>query len=128
MGRSAWGVMASVLVALVLLVAGVSKLAAPAAWRSQSEGLGVPWVLARPMPLVELGLGALLMVQLQRHAVAWCAVVLLAVFTGLLLLRLAQGRRPPCACFGSLSSRPIGARHLARNAALLALATLAATL
>jgi hypothetical protein len=32
-----------VMAAVVLLVAGVSKLARPAQWRSQAAGLGVPW-------------------------------------------------------------------------------------
>lgn len=128
MGRSAWGAVAAVLVAGVLLVAGVSKLAQPAQWRSQSQGLGAPLPVAMVMPYVELGLGALLLVQFQRHVVAWLAVALFASFTGLLALRLAQGRRPPCACFGSLSSKPIGPGHLVRNAIFIGLALLAATL
>ena len=128
MSRSAWGAAASVMVAVVLLVAGVSKVARPTEWRSQSQGLGVPWVLARVVPFVEIVLGALLLVQVQRHAVAWCAVVLFGVFTGLLLVRLAQGRRPPCACFGSLSSKPIGPGHVARNVVFIVVALVAATL
>jgi hypothetical protein len=49
--------------------------------------------------------------------------VLLA-FTSLLILRLSQGRRPPCACFGAWSAKPIGWRDVARNTAFLALASL----
>ncbi len=122
------GVVAALLVVVVLLVAGVSKLATPAQWRSQSNGLGVPWSVAQFVPFIELALGALLLVQVQRHVVAWLAVALFAGFTALLALRLAQGKRPPCACFGSLSSKPIGASHLARNAVFIAAAVLAATL
>ena len=128
MSRSAWGAAASVMVAVVLLVAGVSKVARPTEWRSQSQGLGVPWVLARVVPFVEIVLGALLLVQVQRPLVAWCAAVLFAAFTGLLGLRLAQGRRPPCACFGSLSAKPIGPGHMLRNALFILLALLAALL
>ena len=122
------GVVAAVVVAAVLLLAGVLKLARPSEWRTQAAGLGVPQVLAATVPFVEIGLGAALLVQWQRHAVAWVAVALFAAFTALLGLRLAQGRRPPCACFGSLSSRPIGAVHIVRNIGLLAMGVLAATL
>ena len=128
MSQSSWGVAVSLVVAAVLLVAGVAKLAQPAQWSSQSAGLGVPRSLAIVAPYVELALGALLLVQLQRHLIAWLAVALFGSFTALLALRLAQGKRPPCACFGSLSSKPIGPGHLARNAVLIALAVLAATL
>jgi len=73
-------------------------------------------------------LGALLLVQLQRSVVAWCAIALFAAFTVLLAVRLAQGKRPPCACFGSLSARPIGPGHLVRNALFIAVAVAAALL
>lgn len=128
MSQSSWGVVAAVIVAVVLLVAGVSKLARPAQWRSQADGLGVLPVLAAVVPFVELAIGALLLVQLQRHVVAWFAVALFVAFTALLGLRLAQGKRPPCACFGSLSSKPIGPGHLARNAAFIVIALLATML
>ena len=115
-------------VAGVLLVAGVLKLARPSEWRAQSAGLGVPKLVASSVPFVEIGVGAVLLVQWQRHAFAWAAVALFAAFTALLGLRLAHGERPPCACFGALSSRPIGAGHLARNAVFIVISVLAATL
>ena len=40
--------------------------------------------------------------------------------------RLAEGRRPPCACFGALSRRPVGPGSVVRNVVLIALALLAA--
>ncbi len=128
MSRSAWGLVAAIVVAAVLLIAGVLKLARPAEWRTQATGLGVPALLANVVPFVEIALGAALLVQWQRHGVAWAAVALFGAFTGLLGLRLAQGQRPPCACFGSLSSRPIGAGHIARNAVFIALTVFAAVL
>lgn len=128
MSAHAVGVAAAVVVAVVLLVSGVAKVASPHEWRSQSAGLGVPWTVARVVPFVEVGLGALLLVQWQRPLVAWCAVALLGSFTVLIGVRLAQGRHPPCACFGTWSSRPIGAGHLVRNAAFIAAAVLAAVL
>jgi uncharacterized membrane protein YphA (DoxX/SURF4 family) len=120
--------MAALVVAVVLLVAGVSKLARPAEWRSQARGLGVPGLVSAVVPFVEVLLGALLLVQVQRHVVAWLAVGLFGAFTALLALRLAQGQHPPCACFGSLSSKPIGLSHVARNVALICLGVAAALL
>lgn len=120
------GAVAAVVTGLVLLVAAVTKLGAPAAWRTQAADLGVPPVLAAVVPYVEAALGALLLVQFQRAIVAWCAVALLAAFTVLLVVRLAQGRRPPCACFGSLTSKPIGPASVARNVVFIAVAVMAA--
>ena len=128
MSQSDWGVVAALSVAAVLLIAGVSKLAQASQWRAQAAGLGVPRPIALVVPFFEVGLGACLLVQLQRHLMAWLALALFGAFSVLLALRLAQGKRPPCACFGSLSSKPIGPWHLARNAVLIGLALLAATL
>lgn len=122
------GVVAAVVTGLVLLVAAITKLAAPAAWRAQASDLGVPSAVSSVVPYVEALLGALLLVQFQRPVVAWCAVALLVSFTGLLVVRLAQGRRPPCACFGALTPRPIGPASVARNATFIAVAVLAAIL
>jgi uncharacterized membrane protein YphA (DoxX/SURF4 family) len=122
------GVVAAVLTAAVLLLSGVAKLGGAYEWRSQSEELGVPWPVAWIVPYVEVTLGALLLVQWQRHVVAWCAVALLSSFTVLIIVRLAQGRRAPCACFGEWSDRPLGVGHLARNAVLIAVAVMAAVL
>lgn len=122
------GVAAALLVAAVFLVAGVSKVADPHRWRSEASGMGVSGLVVTVTPWFELVLGALLAVQLQRHVVAWLAVALLVAFTVLLVVRLAQGQRPVCACFGSLSQRPIGASNVVRNAVFIALAVLAALL
>ena len=122
------GVIAAVVVAIVLLVAGVSKLAQPAAWRAQASGMGVPASVAAGVPFVELAIGAALLAQVQRHVFAWLAAGLFVAFSALLALRLAQGQHPPCACFGSLSARPLGPGHLLRNAAFIAFAVAAAML
>ena len=122
------GIAAAVVVAAVLLLAGVLKLARSDEWSVQAAGLGVPAVVATLVPFVEIGLGAALVVQWQRHPLAWAAVALFVAFTAVLIARLAQGQHPPCACFGALSSRPIGAAHIARNVVFITVAVLAATL
>lgn len=120
------GVVAAVVVAVVLLVAGISKLSSPHRWRDEASDLGVHVAVATPVPYVEVVLGALLLVQLQRSIVAWVALALFVGFTALLVVRLAQGRRPRCACFGSLSAAPIGVSHVVRNLLFIALALVAA--
>jgi uncharacterized membrane protein YphA (DoxX/SURF4 family) len=122
------GVVAALATAVVLLLSGVAKVSGPGEWRAQSAGLGVPWPLARPVPYVELVVGSLLLVQWQRHLMAWCAAALFAVFTVLIIVRLAQGRRPPCACFGAWSARPIGQGHVVRNLCFIAVSVTAAVL
>lgn len=128
MSSATLGAIASVVTGAVFLVSGVSKLASPQSWRAGADGMGVPWALARPVPLVEVGVGAALVVVWQRGALAWLAVAMLLAFTALLALRLSQGSRPVCACFGSWSAQPIGPRHVARNVVFLVVALAAALL
>ena len=86
-------------------------------WRTQAAELGVPGFSRRVCcRIVELGVGALLVAQIARRPWPSLPVSLLVAFTALLVVRLAQGRRPPCACFGGLSSKPIGWSNVARNA------------
>ena len=113
---------ASVVLGLVFLLSGMLKVSAPQHWRSQSVGLGVPRSLATVVPFVELVVGALLVAQIARRPVALVAAALLVGFTTLLVVRLVQGQRPPCACFGAWTTKPIGWRNVVRNAVLLALA------
>ena len=128
MSRSTWGAVAAVVVGVVFLVAAVTKLARPAAWRTQSADLRVPWPVAAVVPYVEAVVGALLVVQAMRHAVAWAAAALLVAMTALLAGRLAQGEHPPCACFGAWSASPISMRHVVRNLVFIAVAVMAAVL
>ncbi len=115
-------VLASLLLGAVFLLSGILKVSAPREWRTQSAALGVPGFLAVVVPIVELLIGALLVAQIGRRPAALCAGALLVAFTGLLVVRLCQGRRPPCACFGALSTKPIGWGDVARNAGFLAIA------
>lgn len=116
---------ASIVVGAAFLVAGGSKLAAGPAWPAQAAGLGAPAVVVPVLPWIELAVGAALVLRLARPIPAIAAIVLLVAFSGLIALRLSQGRRPACACFGAWSAEPIGPIHLVRNAGLLASAVLA---
>lgn len=117
---------AAVLVGAAFLIAGGAKVAAGPAWPQQAAALGAPRLVVPFMPWLEILVGAALCAQLARPAVASVAIAMLLAFSGLLVLRLSQGRRPPCACFGSWSAKPLGWQDLVRNAVLLALAFVAA--
>lgn len=119
-------VVAAVILGVVFLTAGVSKFAARERWPDQAAALGVRRGLATVVPPLEIGLGALLVAQIARGAVAIVAAVVLVVFTGLILIRITEGHRPPCACFGAWSATPLGAVHIVRNLALIVIAAVAA--
>ena len=122
---SAVGLVASVLLGFVFLVSGGSKIAAGPAWPEQAAGLGAPSIVVPVLPWVEIVLGATLVMQVAPVAAAATALVVLAAFTALIIRRLAQGRHPPCACFGAWSAKPLGAGHVARNAVFMVLGVLA---
>jgi uncharacterized membrane protein YphA (DoxX/SURF4 family) len=122
---SAVGLVASILLGLVFLVSGASKLAAGPAWPEQARALGAPSFVVPVLPWFELVLGAVLVMQLAPTLAAAAALVVLVGFTALLLRRLAEGRHPPCACFGAWSSKPLGRGHVVRNLGFIALAAVA---
>ena len=121
------GDVAAVVLGGVFAVSGVAKLSSPDAWRTQSIQLDVPPIAAAIVPYVEVGLAGLLIAGVFRQPTAVVGVCLLVAFTAFLIVRIRQGRRPACACFGSLRSRPIGWGHVARNAVFIAVGIVAAT-
>ena len=116
---------ASIIVGVAFAVAGGSKIAAGESWPAQARGLGAPTWTIPFVPWVEIVVGALLIVQAVPPWPAVAALVMLVAFTALIVNSLAHGRRPPCACFGAWSAKPIGPAHLARNAILIALTVVA---
>ena len=120
------GALAAVAVGIAFVVAGAAKVAIGPRWLAQAREFGVAPQLAQFVPWWELVVGAMLAAQIARSILAWFAVATLVVFSGMVALQLSRGRHPPCACFGAWSPRPIGARTLVRNAALIALALVAA--
>lgn len=117
---------AAVVLGVVFLISGGTKIASHADWTRLSAEFGAPWIVRVTLPWVELILGALLIVQIGRPVVALAALVLLAAFTIAIVVRLRQGRHPQCACFGAWSSRPLGWGHVVRNLALMVVAVVAA--
>lgn len=119
------GVVASVIVGVAFVVAGASKVAAGPSWPATAREMGAPPFTIPFVPWVEIAVGAALVAQLAVPIPAIAALALLGAFTALILVRLSQGDRPPCACFGAWSAEPLGRTHVVRNAVLLLLAVLA---
>jgi uncharacterized membrane protein YphA (DoxX/SURF4 family)/peroxiredoxin len=121
---------ARLLVAAVLGLAGLAKLADREGARRAVHEFGVPARLVRPLglliPLAELGIAAGLVPGASARAAAAAAATLLAIFSGAVTVVLVRGRRPDCHCFGRLHSAPAGWQTLARIGALAAIATLVA--
>lgn len=93
---------------LVLLVAGLSKLAdVPEFIRSLGTWTLIPgWgrvVIGFSVPLVELGLGlGWFVLAPQRRRLAVAAILMLLVFSGMYGAHLALGVRPDCGCLGKI--------------------------
>jgi uncharacterized membrane protein YphA (DoxX/SURF4 family) len=119
------GVVAGVVVGVAFVAAGVLKLVEGRAWLKQAVDMEVSRPVARVVPYVEIVVGALLAAQVFTPWPAIAALVMLVIFTVVIARRLLDGTRPPCACFGSRSKRPLGAYHVVRNLALMAAAVLA---
>ena len=122
---AAAGLVASILLGLVFVVSGGSKVAAGPAWPEQARALGAPPPVVSVLPWLEIVLGAILVVQLAPVVAAVTALVVLVAFTALIVRRLSEGEHPPCACFGTWSTKPLGRGHVARNIGFMALGVLA---
>lgn len=116
----------SAIVGATFVYAGVSKLLAGREWPRAARALGVPALVAVVVMVAEIvvGLGVVLG-DSWRNEFLVAAGSMLVAFTALLLVQLARGVRPPCACFGGASRRPIGARDIVRNVSLLLLVIVA---
>lgn len=108
-------------VGVVVALAGAMKLVDRRRWLEDAARQRLwPWV-AQVVPVVELALGAALIVLSPSPAVLGATTLLILVFTAFLLAQVAAGSQVPCACFGARSSRPPSMRDVARNIGLMAL-------
>lgn len=124
------GTLAALSLAAVLAIAAVAKLRHPddTAREFAQLRLPLPHRLATVVPAVELVAAATLLMRPMVGALV--AGLLLVSFT-LVLVEVLQNREPDsepvsCACFGSLSRRPVSTTTVARNIGLLSLAGLSA--
>ncbi|HYV60652.1 MAG TPA: MauE/DoxX family redox-associated membrane protein [Acidimicrobiia bacterium] len=121
---------ARVTVAFVLAYAAFAKLHEAARLPGQMRAIGVPAPLsvaaAVVVPTVELVIALALLGFPYSPVPAFAAIVLLALFTGVVIANLAGEDRKPCPCFGAVAvDRPVSSLALVRNAWLLALAIIA---
>jgi len=118
------------LLAGVFALASVSKLADLRGSRAAVVGFGVPERVAHELgtvlPFAELAIAAALLPAGSAREGALGAGALLAVFIAAIARSMSRGEAPDCHCFGQLHSEPAGARTLARNLLLLALAAFVA--
>ena len=116
-------------VGAVFVFAGVSKLALGPSWLVQARDLGVPRTaipLVRFIPWLEIAIGLGLIAEIFEAIMIIVAIAMLIGFTTLIVRQLLQGHRPPCACFGRRSIRPIGWSNVTRNLVLIGLLVAAA--
>jgi hypothetical protein len=117
---------ARLVLAAVFCASGVAKILDRTGTRATAAAFGVPAPLAGavaiPLPAAELLVAAALIPASSAALAGWAALALLAVFSAVVAVSLARGRRPDCRCFGQFTTAPIGGRTLARNAALAAVA------
>ena len=116
---------AAVVLGLLFVLSGAAKVARRGQWLTDAAALGTPRPVAVVVPWVEIALGALLVARVGLPWTAVAVLVLLAAFNGLLLVRLDDDVRLPCACFGAWSARPVSWWSVGRNVALGVLALVA---
>ena len=120
--------LARILLGLALLVAAVTKIASGSRWVDQAFDVGVTRWLAVTLPWLELVVGATVVSGLAEPWPAVVAVAMLVAFTVWIVIHLAHGQHPPCACFGALSAAPLSWWQVARNGGLIGLGLLSFTL
>jgi thiol-disulfide isomerase/thioredoxin len=112
--------------ALVLVVAALAKLADRSGSREAVKAFGVPESLAGwtagLLPLAELTAGVLILITAASRIGAGLSLVLFVAFSAGITRSIVRGEAPDCHCFGQLHSAPAGPRTLLRNIGLAALA------
>ncbi|MBS1807097.1 MAG: redoxin domain-containing protein [Acidobacteria bacterium] len=114
--------------AIVFVVAGLTKLADREGARQALAGFGVPngltTLLVWLLPITEI----IVALALLPLSIAWFgsigALVLLSAFLVGISVNLARGNAPDCHCFGQLHSEPVSWKVFVRNVVLAAMAAL----
>jgi methylamine dehydrogenase accessory protein MauD len=118
--------LARLLLAVVFVVAGLTKLVDLAGSRKALRDFGVPAMFVTPfavlLPLTELAVAVALILNASAWWGAIGALVLLLLFIAAISYNLSRGRTPDCHCFGQLHSAPAGWPTLIRNLVLAAFA------
>lgn len=119
------GAVAGLIVGLVLVVSGIAKLS-DRGWKERERALGTtPWVLPFIAP-IEIVIGALVAVRVNRLVLGFAAGALFCAFTFFLILKWDERRGESCDCFGAWSKKPVSWKTIARNVVLIAGSVVAA--
>lgn len=117
----------SVLIALFLTLAGLLKVFSPTAVINTSSEL-FPWAgntlhifIGSLLPVIELGLGIMLLLQWQSKWVLSGITVLFSLFFLVSIYGQATGVDADCGCFGDVITSSFGWGMLTRNGILLVL-------
>lgn len=118
----------AITVAVILASAATHKLRAPVRFRKQLEDYQLlPQALlklvARGLPLVEIGVAFALLVPASRPTAALLAAALLALYAAAIGINLWRGRADiDCGCSGPDQAQPLRPVLLVRNSVLVMLA------
>ncbi|TDF80736.1 MauE/DoxX family redox-associated membrane protein [Pseudomonas sp. H9] len=118
----------AITIAVILASAATHKVRAPARFAGQLEDYQLlPKVLvkliARGLPLVEIGVAFALLVPASRPIAALLAAGLLALYAAAIGINLWRGRADiDCGCSGPDQAQPLRPLLLARNSVLVVLA------
>jgi hypothetical protein len=115
-------------VGIVILFAGATKVSGFQQWKSDARSQGLWPAVAYALPVVELVIGAVLIVLNPNAVVLGLATLLVLIFTVYLVVLVSSGSTIPCACFGAKFSRPPSGRDILRNCAMLVALFLSAAL
>ncbi|MFK8331833.1 MauE/DoxX family redox-associated membrane protein [Pseudomonas sp. BJa5] len=121
----------AITVAVILASAATHKVRAPARFARQLEDYqllpkALLTLVARSLPLLEIGVAFALLVPASRPTAALLAAALLALYAAAIGINLWRGRADiDCGCSGPDQAQPLRPVLLARNTVLVALALVA---
>lgn len=108
--------------AAAFLAAAIAKLRSPETTLDEFTQIGVPApeTARYAIPAIEIAIAGGLIFTPPAAGIA--AFVLLVGFTTTLAAIIASGRSVSCACFGAISTEPVGKNQIYRNFVLLGMA------
>lgn len=116
---------ARLLLAAVFGAAAIAKLLDSRGVRYALSDFGVPQRFAAflmvLLPLAELAIATMLVIEPLALWGAYAALILLVIFSTAIVANLLGGRRPACHCFGRLRGELVGWRTVVRNVVLMGL-------
>ncbi len=118
----------AVVVGAVLALAGANKVTGWKQWRANAARQHLWSAVAFAVPMLELALGAALIVLKPAPEALGLATLLLVVFTSFLAMQVMAKSEVPCACFGARSNKPPTSRDVVRNLLMIAVLFLSAAL